>query len=130
MVRRERVARGGAGRVLMRITKEVVDEVVRLRAAGRSIRKLAKEVGVSDWSVKRILRENQREQEPVAGEWKSARVVKIPKNDRLVLAEVAGAHGLSRVIVKPDLRKRMGVGTKIRRVEKISDGLYRMVGIS
>ena len=114
----------------MKITKEVVDEVLRLRAAGRSIKKLAKEVGVSDWSVKKIMRENKREQEPVAGEWKSARVVKLPKNDRLVLAEVAGVHGLSRVIVKPDLRKRMGVGKRIRRVEKISDGLYRMVGIS
>ena len=115
---------------MMKITKEVVEEVLRLRAAGRSIRKLAKEVGVSDWSVKRILRENKREQEPVAGEWKMARVLKLPKNDRLVLAEVAGVPGLSRVIVKPDVRKRMGIGKKIRRVEKISDGLYRMVGVS
>lgn len=119
----------------MKVTGEMIDEIVKLRLAGRSITEVAKTVGVSDWTVKKVWRERGSEAKEVKSEAKeagrvSARVVKMALNPRLVLVEVDGEKGIKRLIVKPAVRKRMGVGKVVRRVERIEGDLWRMVGIS
>jgi len=113
----------------MKVTSEIEEEVVRQRLAGRSIRETARKTGVSDWTVKKIWKERKPEEEPEEEGQRAARVVKLPLNPRLVLVRVDGIEGISRVIVKPDMRKRLTVGTVIRRVEKINGDLWRMVGV-
>lgn len=112
----------------MKVTPEMTEEIVKLRLAGRSIREVARVVGVSDWTVKKTWRERKPE-EPPSGHV-SARVVKMALNPRIVLVEVDGEEGIKRLIIKPDVRKRMGVGKLVRRVERIDGDLWRMVGIS
>ena len=112
----------------MKITPELEGDIVRLRSAGRSIMAVARELDVSDWTVKRVWREKKPKEE-VSGEYRSARVVKMALNPRIVLALVEGEEGMKRIIIKPDVSKYMSVGKVIRRVERIEPDLWRMVGV-
>jgi len=113
----------------MKITPEVEEDIVRLRLAGMSIRAVARKLDVSDWTVKRVWRENKPKEENGDVEYREARVVKMALNPRIVLALVEGEDGMKRIIVKPDVAKLMAVGKTIRRVEFIEGDLWRMVGV-
>lgn len=115
-----------------KISKEREEEIIGLKKAGFTQKRIAKMTGLSDFTVKRVWRESRKraleepepEPDPVS-EMREARVVRLVPNQRMVLAEVDGVEGHVRLIKrfgKPDV-----LGRKVMRCERIEDDLWRVV---
>jgi len=110
-----------------KISEEREEEIIGLKKAGFTQKRIAKMTGVSDFTVKRVWRENRdevEEDEPVS-ELREARVVRLVPNQRMVMAEVDGVEGRVRLIKrfgKPDV-----LGRKVTGCERIEDDLWRVV---
>jgi len=113
-----------------KISKEREEEIIGLKKAGFTQKKIAKMTGLSDFTVKRVWRENkgriEREPPPPAvSELRGGVVLRLVPNQRMVIARVDGVTEPVRMIKrfgKPDV-----VGRKISKCERIEDDLWRVV---
>ena len=113
-----------------KISKEREEEIIGLKKAGFTQKKIAKMTGLSDFTVKRVWRENRDrvESEPElveVSELRGGMVLRLVPNQRMVIARVDGLDEPVRMIKrfgKPDV-----VGRKISKCERIEDDLWRVV---
>tara|TARA_R110002110_G_C13395651_1_gene712320 strand:- start:1226 stop:1567 length:342 start_codon:yes stop_codon:yes gene_type:complete len=105
-------------------SQEQRDQIVRLRLAGKSWPKIAKETGVPKSTVIGIWKEHSTEPEPPKlKQIIQARVLKLVPNPRLMLIYFEDREGVARCVKKPESNHPP---KSLILVKKVDDDLYRL----
>lgn len=107
---------------VMKITEELRDQVVKLRAGGLSYKKIVAKTGISKTSVIRIVQEHQVADKPI-----EARVKKLCPNPRIVMIYFNDdLENDAKCIVQPGLNYGEGRQLLVKPVEFSAEPLYRL----
>ena len=105
----------------MKITEEVREQVVALRAEGLSYAKIVKKVGLGVTSIKKIVKEHQLVNDPI-----EAKVLKPCINPRLILVYFGKRENFAKCIIRPGLNYPRDKAIQVKRVQTSEEPLYRL----
>jgi hypothetical protein len=104
-----------------KITDEIREQVVALRAEGLSYPKIGKKVGLGVTSVTNIVKDHRIANEPI-----EARVLKPCPNPRIILVYFGERENWAKCVVRPGLNYPHDLPIKVKRVEESNEPLYRL----
>ena len=105
----------------MKITPEVRQQVVQLRAEGLSYPKIGKKVNLSVTSVTKIVKEHKVQNEPI-----EAKILKTCPNPRIILIYFGEKENHAKCVVRAGLNYPPDKTIMVRPVETSEEPLYRI----